>query len=42
MHPGTEAEGTFLVYQNYHTLLHWNKSRYFATAAGLLADEIAK
>ncbi len=42
MHPGTKAEGAFIVYQNYHTLLHWNKSRYFATAAGLLADEIAK
>jgi len=42
MHPGMREEGTFLVYQNYHVLLHWNKSRYFATAVGLLADAIAQ
>jgi membrane-bound lytic murein transglycosylase B len=42
MHPGTPDEGAFLVYQNYHVLLHWNKSRYFATAVGLLADAIAE
>lgn len=41
MHPGAAYEGTFLVFENYHVLLHWNKSRYFATAVGLLADAIA-
>lgn len=40
MHPGQPYEGTFLVYDNYHVLLKWNKSRYFATAVGLLADAI--
>jgi membrane-bound lytic murein transglycosylase B len=42
MHPGTPNEGAFIVYQNYHVLLHWNKSRYFATSVGLLADAIAQ
>lgn len=41
MHPGEPDEGAYLVYQNYHVLLHWNRSRYFATAVGLLADAIA-
>ena len=41
MHPGEPNEGTYLVYQNYHVLLDWNRSRYFATAVGLLADAIA-
>lgn len=40
MHPGEAHEGAYLVYPNYHVLLHWNKSRYFATAVGLLADAI--
>ena len=40
MHPGEPHEGTFLVFENYHVLLKWNRSRYFATAVGLLADAI--
>ncbi len=36
------AEGAYLVYNNFHVLLKWNFSRLFATAVGLLADEIAK
>ncbi len=36
--PGTE---TFLVYQNYNVIMHWNRSTYFATSVGLLADAIA-
>jgi membrane-bound lytic murein transglycosylase B len=35
-------EGAFLVYPNYHVFLKWNFSRLFATAVGLLADEIEK
>jgi membrane-bound lytic murein transglycosylase B len=35
-------EGAFLVYPNYHVFLKWNFSRLFATAVGLLADEIGK
>jgi lytic murein transglycosylase len=35
------ADGpSFLVYQNYSALLRWNRSLYFATAVGYLADRI--
>lgn len=30
----------FLVYDNYRTIMDWNRSTYFATAVGLLADRI--
>ena len=37
------AEGpSFLVYDNFRALMRWNRSTYFATAAGLLADEIRR
>lgn len=36
--PGGEA---YLVYDNYHALLDWNRSLFFATAIGLLSDRIA-
>lgn len=32
----------FLVYDNYRVIMKWNKSTYFATAVGLLADRIAQ
>ncbi|MDE3059782.1 MAG: lytic murein transglycosylase [Pseudomonadota bacterium] len=32
----------YLVYSNYKSLLKWNRSRYFATAVGLLADKIGR
>lgn len=31
----------YIVYNNYHVLMKWNRSVYFATAVGLLANEIA-
>jgi membrane-bound lytic murein transglycosylase B len=31
----------FLVYQNYRTLLRWNRSHFFALGVGHLADRIA-
>ena len=31
----------FLVYDNYRTIMKWNKSTYFASSVGLLADAIA-
>lgn len=31
----------FLVYDNYRVIMKWNKSTYFATSVGLLADQIA-
>jgi membrane-bound lytic murein transglycosylase B len=37
--PGTQG---YLIYDNYRAFMHWNKSVYFATSVGLLANEIAK
>ena len=35
------AEGaSFLVYENFRALMRWNRSTYFATSVGLLADAI--
>jgi membrane-bound lytic murein transglycosylase B len=31
----------FLAYDNYRVIMRWNKSTYFATSVGLLADAIA-
>ena len=31
----------YLVYDNYRAIMRWNKSTYFATSVGLLADKIA-
>lgn len=33
---------TYLVYHNYRVVMRWNKSTYFATSVGLLADLIAQ
>jgi membrane-bound lytic murein transglycosylase B len=32
----------FLVYNNYNVIMTWNRSTYFATSVGLLADAIAR
>lgn len=32
----------YLVYDNYRVIMKWNKSTYFATSVGLLADRIAQ
>jgi membrane-bound lytic murein transglycosylase B len=32
----------FLVYDNFRTIMKWNKSTYFATAVGYLADSMAR
>lgn len=39
--PGDEDGPAFLVYGNFKTILKWNRSTYFATAVGLLADRIS-
>jgi len=39
--PGDEAAPPHLVYENFRTILKWNRSNYFATAVGTLADRIA-
>ena len=31
----------YIVYNNYQSIMHWNRSTYFATSVGLLADRIA-
>ncbi len=38
--PGGATGSTFLVFENFRVLLRWNRSNYFATAVGLLADRI--
>lgn len=39
--PDGVGSQTFLVYENYNVIMHWNRSTYFATSVGLLADAIA-
>nr|MBF0221906.1 lytic murein transglycosylase [Desulfobulbaceae bacterium] len=36
--PDKEDPRLFLVYNNFHTLLKWNRSNYYAVAVGLLSD----
>ena len=38
--PSRKEDDTFLIYQNYRTILKWNRSHYFALAVGHLADAI--
>ncbi|MBL4667255.1 MAG: lytic murein transglycosylase [Sneathiella sp.] len=33
---------TYLVYNNYKTILKWNRSTYFAMSVGQLADKISR
>lgn len=40
--PGEEGGEAYLVYDNYKTVMKWNRSLYFATAVGILSDELAK
>ena len=39
--PGGAGNPTFLVFDNFRAIMKWNKSTFFATAAGLLADQLA-
>lgn len=32
----------YIVYNNYQTIMDWNRSTYFATSVGLLADQLAR
>lgn len=38
--PDGPKGAAFLVYGNYRTIMDWNRSTYFATAVGILADHI--
>jgi len=40
--PGGSEKQAYLIYSNYHSLLDWNRSLYFATAVGLLSDAIGE
>ena len=40
--PGGEEGPAYLVYGNYRTIMRWNRSFYFATSVGLLADGIGR
>ncbi len=39
--PDGVAGPAYLVYDNYRTIMKWNRSTYFATSVGLIADAIA-
>jgi membrane-bound lytic murein transglycosylase B len=38
--PDDEKGRAFLAYDNYKVLMHWNRSYYFVTSVGVLADQI--
>jgi len=40
--PDNDPDSAYLVFSNYNVLMDWNRSTYFATAVGALADAIAK
>lgn len=40
--PGEKGGEAYLVYNNYKTIMKWNRSLYFATSVGILSDELAK
>jgi len=39
--PDDQQGRAFLVYDNFRTLMHWNRSYYFAISIGMMADGIA-
>ena len=40
--PGRKNHHAFLVYSNFHTIMNWNRSTFFAISVGALADEISR
>lgn len=40
IYPGEKEEGGFEVTSNFDVIMKWNRSRYFATSVGMLADEL--
>lgn len=40
--PDGENGRIYLVYQNFHTLMKWNRSQYFGVSVGYLSDRIKK
>jgi len=39
--PDSDQGRAFMVYDNFRTIMHWNRSYYFAISVGMLADDIA-
>lgn len=39
--PDSDQGRAFLVYDNFRTIMHWNRSTYFAISVGMMADDIA-
>lgn len=42
IYPGTPEEGGYEVTSNFDVIMKWNRSRYFATSVGLLADALGR
>lgn len=42
VYPGKEGEESYITYGNYDVIMKWNRSTYFATAVGTLADAIGR
>ena len=40
--PDGESGRIFLVYENFHTLMKWNRSSYFGVSVSYLSDRIKK
>jgi membrane-bound lytic murein transglycosylase B len=40
--PDNKGGRAYLAYQNYQTLMHWNRSYYFVSSVGYLADLISE
>ncbi len=40
--PDGLSSETYIVYGNYQTIMSWNRSTYFATSVGLIADALAR
>ena len=40
--PDGEKGRIYLVYNNFHTLMGWNRSSYFGVSVGYLSDRIKK
>lgn len=39
--PDSDQGRAFMVYDNFRTIMHWNRSYYFALSVGMMADDIA-
>ncbi len=42
VYPGKDGEESYITYGNYDVIMKWNRSTYFATAVGTLADAIGR